>query len=181
MGGFLSSIFGGSNPTINSAIPQFGAISGFGVNKGEGDINAASGFWNSILSGDPSKISQVLGPQIQAIEGQGQQQKQTLGQFGNRSGGTNAKAQTIGDTTRSEVNNMVSNLTGSAASNLGSMGENLLGQGTAALGQQVSTSQMQMKNWQDSLFGGLAKGAVSVLGDAATGGLGMIPGLSNVI
>lgn len=181
MGSFLSSIFGGSNPTLNSAIPQFGAISGYGVNQGEGDINAASGFWNSILSGDPAKIGQVLGPQIQAIEGQGQQQKQTLGQFGNRSGGTNAKAQTIGDTTRSEVNNMVSNLTGSAASNLGSMGQNLLGQGTAALQSQVNASQTQMSNWQNSLFGGLAKGVTSALGDAAVGGLGMIPGLSSVI
>lgn len=181
MGGFLSSLFGGSNPTLNSAIPQFGSISQFGVNKGEGDINAASGFWNSILSGDPAKIGQVLGPQIQAIEGQGQQQKQTLGQFGNRSGGNNAKAQTIGDTTRSEVNNMVSNLTGSAASNLGSMGQNLLGQGTAALGQQVQASQLQMQNWQNSILGGLAGGLSTTLAGAATGGLGLIPGLGKVI
>ena len=159
MGGFLSGIFGGSNSTINSAIPQFGSISQFGINQGEGDINQAQGFWSSILSGDPTKIGQVLSPQIQNIQEQGQQQKQTLSQFGNRSGGTNAKAQTIGDTSRSEINNMISNLTGSAASNLGSLGTNLFGQGTAALGDQVSASQMQLQNWQNSIFGsGLSMG-----------------------
>lgn len=153
MGGFLSGLFGGASPTLDSAIPQFGSIAQYGINQGEGDINQASGFWGSILSGDPTKIGQVLGPQIQAIQQQGQQQKQTLGQFGNRSGGTNAKAQTIGDTSRSEVNNMVSNLTGSAASSLGSMGTSLLGQGTSALGSQVSASQMQLQNWQNSILG----------------------------
>lgn len=159
MGGFLSSIFGGSNPTLNTAIPQFGNISQYGVNKGEGDINQASSFWSGILSGDPAKIGQVLGPQIQAIQGQGQQQKQTNAQFGNRSGGTNATNQAITDTTKSNVNNMVSSLTGSAASNLGSLGTNLLSQGTSALGDQVSASQMQMQNWQNSIFGsGLSMG-----------------------
>ena len=153
MGGFLGSIFGGQNKTLDSAIPQFGSISQYGINTGEGDINQANGFWSSILSGDPTKIGQVLGPQIQAIQQQGQQQKQTLSQFGNRSGGTNAKARTIGDTSRSEVNNMISNLTGSAASNLGSLGTSLFGQGTAALGDQVSAAQQQMKNWQDSILG----------------------------
>lgn len=181
MGGFLGSVFGGQNKTLDSAIPQFGSISQYGVNTGESDINQAGGFWSSILSGDPTKIGQVLGPQIQAIQGQGQQQKQTLGQFGNRSGGTNAKAQTIGDTSRSEVNNLVGNLTGAAASNLGSMGQNLLSQGTSALGQQVQASQLQMQNWNNSILGGLAGGISSTLGKAATGGLGLLPGLGSVI
>lgn len=178
---FFGSLFGGQNTTVNSAIPQYGSISGFGVGQGENDISAASGFWNNILSGDPAKIGQVLGPQIQAIQGQGQQQKQTNAMFGNRSGGTNATNQTIGDTTRSNVNNLVGNLTGAAASNLGGMGQNLLSQGTSALGQQVNTSQTQMNNWSNSILGGLTGGLASILGKAGTGALGLIPGLSNVI
>lgn len=159
MGGFLSGLFSGSNSTLSSAIPQFGSISQYGVNSGEGDINQANSFWGSILSGDSSKIGQALGPQISNIQQQGQQQKQQLGQFGNRSGGQNASAQTIGDSTRSQVNNMVSSLTGSAASNLGSLGTNLLSQGTSALGDQVSASQMQLQNWQNSIMGsGLSMG-----------------------
>lgn len=173
---FFGSLFGGQNQTLNAAIPQYGSISSFGVGQGENDINAASGFWSNILSGDPTKIGQVLGPQIQAIQGQGQQQKQTLGQFGNRSGGTNATAQTIGDTTRSNVNNLVGNLTGAAANNLGSMGTNLLGQGTAALGSQVNASQQQMKNWSSSILGGLTGGLSSVLSGVATGGISTLFG-----
>lgn len=168
---FFGSLFGGSNPTLTSGISQYGSISGYGTNQGENDINSASGFWNGILSGDPAKIGQILGPQIQGITGQGQQQKQTLGQFGNRGGGTNATAQTIGDTTRSNVNNLVGSLTGSAASNLGSMGENLLGQGTAALGKQIDASQLQTQNWANSILGGLVGGGVSALSSWATGGL----------
>lgn len=165
MGGFLSSIFGGSNPTLNSGISQLGNISQYGVNSGEQDLNQAGGFWSSILSGDPTKIGQVLGSQIQGIQQQGQQEKQQLGQFSNRSGGTNAKAQTIGDTTRSNVNNLIGNLTGAAASNLGSMGQNLLSQGTSALGSQLAASQEQMQNWQNSIFGsGLSMGIGGIEG-----------------
>lgn len=162
---FFSSLFGGQDQTLNSGISQFGNISGFGVGQGENDINAAGGFWNSILSGDPTKIGQVLGPQIAAIQGQGQQQKQTLGQFGNRSGGTNATQQTIGDTTRSNVNKLIGSLTGSAASNLGSMGENLLSQGTSALQSQLGASQQQMQNWSNSILGlGITQGIGGIEG-----------------
>lgn len=158
---FFGSLFGGSNPTLNSGISQLGNISGYGVNTGENDINQAGGFWSSILSGDPTKIGQVLGSQIQGIQQQGQQEKQQLGQFSNRSGGTNAKAQTIGDTTRSNVNNLIGNLTGAAASNLGSMGQNLLSQGTSALGSQLAASQQQLSNWQNSILGQGITGAVN--------------------
>lgn len=178
---FFGSLFGGSNPTINSAIPQYGSISDFGVGQGEKDVNQAGGFWSSILSGDPAKIGQVLGPQIQAIQGQGQQQKQTLAQFGNRSGGTNATSQRIGDTTRSNVNNLVGNLTGAAAGNLGSLGTNLLSQGTSALGDQLNASQTQMSNWSNSILGGLTGGLAGILGKAGTGALGLIPGLGKVL
>ncbi len=171
MSNFFSSLFGGQNDTLSSGIGQYGAISGFGVNKGEGDISAASNFWNSVLSGDTNKIAQVLGPQIKGIQDQGQQQKQTMAQFGNRSGGTNAKAQRIGDDTRTQVNNLVSGVTAGAAGNLAGLGTNLLSQGTSALGAQIDSSQKQMENWSNSLFG---KGLTSGFSTLESFGLGKL-------
>ena len=59
---------------------------GFASNLGEKNLNVSSDFMNDLLSGDPTKISQVLAPQIDAITGRAQQQKNNLAEFGNRSG-----------------------------------------------------------------------------------------------
>jgi hypothetical protein len=72
-------------------------IGDFGTQTGEKATNESTNFWSSILSGDMDKIMKVLGPQISAIKGQGQQMKQTAAQFGNRSGGTNAFMQMSDD------------------------------------------------------------------------------------
>ena len=72
---------------------ETGALANFATGEGEKDILASDNFWQAILSGDPSKISQVLGPQISGINKRAQQQKKTAGEFGNRGGGTNAGMQ----------------------------------------------------------------------------------------
>lgn len=114
----------------------------FGIGEGEGDIKLADNFWKSILSGDPSKIASVLGPQTSAINKEGQQEKKTLSEFGNRSGGTNARAQGIDDKTRSSYQDMVSSLTGGAASALGSSGSSLFGQGVGANAEAFSEANV---------------------------------------
>jgi hypothetical protein len=103
-------------------------LQNFSTTQGENATATSNNFWQSILSGDPGKISQVLGPQMSAINKQGQEQKKTLSEFGNRGGGTNAKAASIDDTTRGSINDLISKLTGSAASSLGASGASLLGQ-----------------------------------------------------
>jgi len=108
---------------------EIGALSNFGTSQGESAISTSNDFWKAILSGDPSSISRVLGPQLSAINKQGQQQKKTLSEFGNRGGGTNAEAQTIGDRTREAGDSLVSSLTGTAAGALGASGESLLAAG----------------------------------------------------
>ena len=150
---FWGSLFGGSNPTLNQDIGQFGQIGGFATGLGESNLSQASNFWSSILSGDQSKIAKTLGPEIGAIQQQGQQQRNTAAQFGNRGGGTNAAMQTSSDQSRAQINQMISQLFGGAASNLGSLGAGLLGQGQSAYGQQVAASQQQMRNWSQSIFG----------------------------
>jgi len=108
------------------------STSGFATGEGMGDIKLADNFWKSILSGDPNKISKVLGPQTSAINKQAQQQKKTLSEFGNRGGGTNAASQEAGDSVRKSYDSMVSDLTGKAAGALGASGSSLLGQGIGA-------------------------------------------------
>lgn len=164
MGSFLSSIFGGANPTLGGDINQSGQIAGFGQSLGEGDLQNASGFYNDILSGNSAKQAAVLAPEISNIQKQGQEQINNAAQFGNRSGGTNAAAQNNIDTQRGQVSNMVSGLMGNAASGLSSIGSNALNTGLSANAQQADQSQQQMQNWQNSILGGALSGAAGNLG-----------------
>jgi hypothetical protein len=160
--GFWSSLFGGSNSTLSSNIKNFGAIGSFATNLGESNLTKASDFYSSILSGNQSKISQTLAPEVNAMQQQGQQQKEQFGQFGNRSGGTASAAAGIGASTRGNISNMVSSLLGTSASNLGSLGSSSLSQGMQAYGQQSTLSQEQTQNWSNSIFGGAISGAAGI-------------------
>lgn len=155
---FLSGLFGGSNPTLNSQLGTLGTIAGTTSSQGLSDVSSASGFFNSILNGGASK---TLAPEIGSIQKQGQQQKQNLSQFSNRSGGTNAQAQTIGDKTKASINDMIASLKSSAAGSLGSLGTSLIGQGLGAYQQQAGVSQQQLENWKSSILGQGISGAVS--------------------
>ena len=187
---FWGSLFGGSNPTLNKDMAQFGQIGGFATGLGEKNLSQASNFWSSILGGDPSKVAKTLAPQISSIQQQGQQERQGLAQFGSRSGGTNAASQMIGDKSRGAINDMIASLMGGAAGNLGSMGGSLLSQGQSAYGAQLGASQQQMENWANSILGrgitggvaaaesfglGAAGGAMAGMG-AAKGGMAAMLG-----
>jgi hypothetical protein len=154
---WLSSLFSGDKTATNASnsLLNTGAQA---TGQGFGDVSSASNFFNSILSGNSS----VLAPQIGSIQKQGQQQKQTLSQFGNRGGGTNAEAQTIGDSTKSSINDLITQLTGTAASSLGSLGSSLLNTGTNATSQGAQIS-LQNKSLIDSLLQSVGAGAGSAL------------------
>src|SRR5277367_3568143 len=167
--GFWGSMFGGSNPTLNSGINQAGQVAGYGTSMGEGLTTSAGNFFQGLLSGNPAQTAKLLAPQIKAQQDQAQQQKQTMAQFGDRSGGTTAKAQTIDDTTRASIGKMISDLTGQAATQTASMGQSLLNTGMNALNQQVQFSQDQMNNWSNSIFG---QGMASAAGYGESAALG---------
>lgn len=150
---FFGSLFGGQNKTLSSDINQTGAAAGYATGLGEKNLSAASSFWNNILSGNQSDIAKSLAPQIGTIQQQKEQQLKSTGEFGNRSGGTNAANQMAGDTARAQINSMVSSLLGSSAGNLASTGSNLLSTGISAIGQQAQLSQVQLKNWENSILG----------------------------
>jgi hypothetical protein len=150
---FWSSIFGGSNPTLNQTMKQAGDTSDWATGQGKGLTTGAGNFFSTLMSGDPKKIASVLAPQISATQKQGQQQKQAMSQFGTRSGGTTAAGQTIDDKSRAAITDMIASLTGSAAGQAAQMGQGLIDTGLQALGQQATMSQQQMENWSNSIFG----------------------------
>lgn len=163
------------------------SIGQFGTRQGEGDITKAQNFWSALLSGDMSKISQVLGPEISAINKQGQERKKTMFEFGNRGGGTNAAAQSIDDNTLSSIRGMVANLTGGAATSLASLGTNLLSEGTtageAAFGAAKDIHDQNAAMWKDifnsisevvGMVGGLPGISGTTTGKVLTGAAGAI-------
>src|ERR1700678_2882806 len=118
MSNFWSSLFGGSNSTLNNLIPTYGQIGGQQTGQGQSNENAASGFWNSILSGNASTQAQALSPEISAATTSAQQQNKTNALFGNRSGGNTASAASTNDRVHSDITNLIGSLTNSSASSL---------------------------------------------------------------
>lgn len=139
---------------------------------GLGDLSTSTDFMKSILSGDPTKIAQVLGPQIRAIQEQGTQQKKTTAEFGNRGGGTNATNQRIGDTTRSQINDLISSLTGSSVNSLASTGSSLLSTGLSGFGTAFNAANV-MQGQSASKWNDIFKSIGSVIA-----GAGAFPGVS---
>lgn len=146
-----------------SAASLLSGIGSFATGTGESDLLAANTFWKSILSGDPAQVAKVLGPEISAINQQAQQRKKTTAEFGDRSGGTNAAMQMVDTDTRTQVNDLIASLTGSAATNLGSTGLSLLGEGVAAGGASFSAARDMKNDWITNILGALETG-VSVAG-----------------
>jgi hypothetical protein len=174
--GFFGIGFGPSNEEKSEFNSMVG-LQNFDTSQGEAATLAANDFWQSILSGDPGKISQVLGPQMSAINKQGQQEKQTISQFGNRGGGQNAQGQTIDDNTRSSINDLISRLTGSAAGALGASGASLLAGGYeagSAAFSEANTIQEPHNAKLNDIFRSVGKVAQAVGG--AFGPAGQVAG-----
>ncbi len=166
----------GQGPTSEekSQYRDLAGLAGFATGQGEGDIKLADNFWKSILSGDPNKISKVLGPQTSAINKQAQQEKMTASQFGNRGGGTNAGNQQAGDRVRTSYDSMVSSLTGGAASALGASGSSLLAAGASAhegAFSEANTIQQQHAAQLNDIFKSISSIVASFSGGFGGGGV----------
>ena len=153
MSNFWSSLFGGANSNLSNDIGQTAQLGQWATGLGQSDTGAASNFYNAILSGNQSKIAGALAPEIGQIQSSKQQNLNSLGQFGNRSGGTNAAAQSAQDQATGQINSLVGGLQSSSAGALGSLGSSLLGTGLQATSQNAQYSQQQMQNWSNSILG----------------------------
>ena len=151
---------------------QYNNLSGassWSTSHGEADINQSTDFMKSILSGDPGKIGQVLAPQIRGIQDQGQEDLKKASIFGNRSGGTNAFAQTSEDKTRSHVNDLISSLTGSAVSGLNRTGTGLLDTGMSGFSDAFGEAKT-MADQHAAKMNDIMKSSEAVVAGVATGG-----------
>lgn len=170
---FWSSLFGGQNKTLSSAIGKAGQVGDFATGLGESASTTAVNFDKGIASGDPAQIAKLLAPAISTLQNQKQQQQKSTAEFSNRSGGTNASSATAGDKVRANLNDMVASLTGKAVGDLGNLGTSLTSTGLSGLGDSVKYSQQQMENWSNSILGlGVTQGAGFLEGL----GLSKIPG-----
>ena len=167
---------------------QLTADAGWATGQGESDIAQSSKFMSDILSGDPTRTAQALAPQISGMQQRAEQQKDTIAQTGNRSGGHTAKVASIDAGTRGEVTNLVGGLTTHAADSLGAMGSDLFGKGMAgtetAFGEAKTMHDQNMSRIGDLVSSisktvmGAAKGAQNGGGWSGAAG-GAIGGAAN--
>lgn len=163
------SFFGLGEGPSQGEYQQYGAvgnIGNFATSTGEADISTASDFWRSILSGDQSQLSRVLGPEFSNISKRGEQEAKTLSEFGTRSGGTLAQQEQIGEGERTEATNLEGGVLKSAATELGSMGSGLLSTGLSADEAAFSaaqTIQQQHAAKMNDLFKSIAEVSAAVL------------------
>lgn len=169
MGSFLSSIFTGSDPTINKDKGELGDLGEFSSNVGQNDTTAASGYYNGILSGDPSEVAKTLAPEISANQQQAQQQKETIGQFGSRSGGNTATGNAADTQSRANIVNLIGSERDKAASGLANLGTSNLGMATNDTVDQAKIAQQEHENMMKSIFGeGISSGVGSLEGAGLT-------------
>ena len=168
--GFMSALFGGKDENLNTLIGQYGQLGGSLTGSGQTNVNKASDFYSSILSGDASKQSQALAPEISAAKTRNSQTQKSNAEMGTRSGGTAATNAASSDKTHSDITNLIGSLTGKSADALGSLGTSELSQGLGALGQEQGATQQRMQNWSDSILGRGITTAVSAAETYALGG-----------
>lgn len=161
MGDFLSGLFGGSSPGLHTAQGTAQGGADYGFNTGEKNENAAGDYYGGILSGDPAKIAQSLAPAISANTQEAQQKKQTMGEFGARSGGNTASANAIDSGTRANTTNLIGGALNNAAAGEAGLGENQVASGTQNNQISGQMSQQMLQNIINSLFGKSIAGGIN--------------------
>ena len=165
-------IFTGNNAGLSNAQKSLGSLAGYSSNVGEQGTNAAMGYNQGILSGDPTQVAMTLAPEIKTLGEQGQQNKNTVAQFGNRGGGMNAVMAGLDDATRSKLISLMGGLRQGAAGQLGQLGTQNLGLSLQDNSEAAKLAQQQHENMMNGIFGkmaGNAAGAVTSGGLAALG------------
>lgn len=166
---FLGGLFGGLSDDQKKAMAALNNSAGFASNLGQNDLSTASNFFQGILD-SPNKAMSVLAPQVSSIQNQAQQQKQVMGEFGDRSGGNTAAAASIDDSTHKQINDLIANLTGTAGTNLANIGSSTLSTGIGAQNDLLTSANEQQKQRQAALAG-LGSAVGGVAGDIFAPGL----------
>ena len=173
MGGLAGSIFdlASGDPTEGEQ-KKFGSLGDYQTGVGEGLTTAGAGFNEDILSGDPTKISQALAPEISAGQGQVEQQRLQDANFGTRSGGTAASTEAATAANRGNIIDLVGGLQKSTAESSLSHGGNLMDSASSNIGNEAQLAE-QRRQQQVGDVNGIASSVASIatglpMGGAAT-------------
>jgi hypothetical protein len=148
---------------------QLNQIGGFETGIGEQGTTAAMNYDLGILSGDPTKTAQTLAPEIRTQQEGEQQAKNQLAEFGNRSGGTAAKAASLDSAGRGNIISLLGGLQSSAATNAGSLGTQDLGMASGNINDVARLRTAEQAREQADV-GGIAKGAGEIASSLFAGG-----------
>ncbi len=150
---FISSLFGGASPELNTLIGQFSQVGGNQVSQGQKYSSKAGDFFSDIVSGDTGKIMQSISPAVDAAKTSTAQDQKTATMFGPRSGGTAAANAASADKTHGYIANLIGSLTGSSADKLANLGTTMTSTGLESLSQEQGAVQQRIQNWNDSIAG----------------------------
>jgi hypothetical protein len=162
MGGLVGGIFdlAEGDPTAHET-KQLGGLGDYETGVGEGLTTAGSGFEESILGGDPSKIGQALAPEISSGQKQVQEQALQNANFGNRSGGTNASTQAATGAERGNIINLVGGLQSGTAGQAVGQGAGLMGQASQNIGQEAQLAAANQQRVTGDVSG-IAQSAAAI-------------------
>jgi hypothetical protein len=150
------------------------------IAAGQKGLDLAQNYFNALLSNDPGKIAQAVGPSISALTGQSQQQRIGEAEFGNRSGGSNAAIQALTTNTSAEITNLINSLIPQAATQAGQLGAQREGLGLQSLTQAGTTAgelagqaqtARQMDVAREAQMGGSIAGLLTNVGGSIYQGL----------
>jgi hypothetical protein len=173
MGGFFSSIFGGSDPTLGRNIKLFGQEAGQESGLGSGLTTDAAKWYESILSGDPTQEASAIAPESAALTEEAQQKKNELAQFAPRSGGTAAATDMMDANTRAQIFKLLGGLKSVAAAGAAGLGTTEQGLSLSAKDLQDRAAQEQRQNWMNSIIGQAIGTGIGSLEEFGLGKIGL--------
>jgi hypothetical protein len=112
------------------------SVFNFALPTAEKSVGGATGYWNSLLSGNRPAEEVAVQPETNAIRSGADAAKRNLAAFGtSRGGGVNAVNQQVGDTTRGKIENLIAGARPAAARASAATGEGLLGEAGKTAGE----------------------------------------------
>lgn len=126
---------------LESVIGQLSKVGASTTSAGATDTGAASKYYRDIVSGDPTKVMEAAAPEVNAVKAQATQQKKEIANLGgNRTGGTNAAVQDVGQKTRGAITDTIAKQRSNAAGNLATVGAGETAAGIGATSNAGTTA-----------------------------------------
>lgn len=154
---------------FNYAIPQAQQ----GIAAGQAGLGSAASYFQSLLSGNRTALTQAAAPEINAVNtGADAARRQAAASGTARGGGTASQNANAATTTRAQIDNALLGVRGNAATNLAKtseaqagIGENLLTTGASAA-SDLTASAVKSQQQSDANNAALGQGIGELLASA---------------